>query len=76
MVSVSFDKSEAVFERTVDIDNVDKTYQFWANGKVHSDLFKRYQLEKGYKSYLIDESGQIIAVNLTSESLDRLMKEI
>lgn len=76
MVSVSFDKSEAVFERTVDIDKVDKTYQFWANGKVHADLFKRYHLDRGFKTYLIDESGQIVATNLTPESLDRLMKEI
>lgn len=76
MVSVSFDRSEAVFERTVSVDRIDKTNQFWANGKVQSELYKRYQLDKGYKSYLIDEQGRIIAVNLTPQSLDRLMKEI
>ena len=76
MVSVSFDKSEAVFERTVDMDKIDKEYQFWADGKANTDFYKRYQLEKGFKSYLIDESGKIVAMNLTPESLDRLMKEI
>lgn len=76
MVSISFDRSETVFEKTVAIDRIDKENQFWVNGKVHSELFKRYQLEKGFKSYLIDENGIIMAVNLTPENLDRLMKEI
>lgn len=76
MISVSFDRSEAVFERTVSVDKIDKSNQFWASAKVRPELQKRYQLDKGYKSYLIDEDGRIIAIDLTPQSLDRLMKEI
>ncbi len=75
MVSVSFDESESVFEKTVAIDKITEEYQFMAKGDVYTDLFNRYQLEKGFRNYLIDENGVVVAMNLTANQLDQLLKE-
>lgn len=74
MISVSFDKSESVFMRTVAIDKVDIQNQFWADGQVRNALTERYQLNKGFKNYLIDESGKIVAMNIDPQNLDQLLK--
>lgn len=73
MVSVSFDKNESIFKKTLAIDKIDLTNQFMANEKNYSDLFDTYQLKKGFKNYLIDEKGVIIAMNLSPEDLDRYL---
>ena len=75
MVSVSFDKSESVYERTLTMDRIDKEYQFLAKDNISSDLFNLYQLERGFKNYLLDENGVIIAMNLSPKDLDLLMKK-
>lgn len=73
MVSVSFDKNESVFKKTLAIDKIDLTNQFMANEKNYSDLFDLYQLKKGFKNYLIDEKGVIVAMNLSPKDLDRYL---
>lgn len=73
MVSVSFDKSEAVFERTLAMDKIDMKNQFLVNGEVQSELFDRYQLKQGFKNYLIDENGVIVAMNLSPKDLDQYL---
>lgn len=73
MVSVSFDKSESVFERTLAMDKIDRENQFLANGDEYPALFDRYQLKKGFKNYLIDENGVIVAMNLSPEDLDQYL---
>ena len=75
MISVSFDKNESVFEKTLSMDKIDPSYQFIAKGDVSSSLFSQFQLEKGFKNYLIDENGVIIAMNLTAKELDQLLNE-
>lgn len=75
MISLSFDKSESVFERTLAMDKLDNNSQFLLDQEAQGDLIKRYRLDKGFKSYLIDENGKIIAMNLTPESLHQLMKK-
>lgn len=73
MVSICFDQSESVFKRTVSLDQIDIQYQFMAKSNVRADLFDRYQLEKGFKNYLIDENGLILAINLTPSDLGNLL---
>jgi peroxiredoxin len=73
MVSVSFDKNESVFERTLAMDKIDTKNQFLANEDVHSELFERYRLKQGFKNYLIDENGVIVATNLSPEDLDQYL---
>lgn len=74
MLSVSFDKSKSVFQRTVSLDGIDPNYQFCDIEGVNSDVYKRYQLDKGFKNYLIDENGVIMAMNLTPKELEKILK--
>jgi len=75
MVSVSFDKNESVFERTLTMDRVNTEYQFIAKGDEYSDLYNRYQLRQGFRNYLIDEDGVIVAMNLSPNDLDQLLNK-
>lgn len=75
MVSVCFDKSESIFKRTVALDQIDTKHQFIVGNDAYADLFSRYQLEKGFKNYLIDENGVILATNLAPNDLDKLLKQ-
>lgn len=76
MVSVSFDKSESIFEKTVVIDKTEKSLQCWAENNLQEDLTKVYRLEKGFKNFLIDENGRIVAININSDNLDQYLQEI
>lgn len=73
MVSVSFDRNESVYKKTLDVDKIDETYQFLVKDNASADLFNRYQLGKGFKNYLIDENGVIVAMNLTPGDLGQLL---
>ena len=74
MVSVSFDELESVFKETIKMDGIDPTTQFFDENGENSELYKKYQLQKGFTSYLLDKSGKIIAKGVTSEDLKRLPK--
>lgn len=75
MVSISFDKSKSVFEKTIEMDKVDKKYQFIAKDYMHADLYERFKLKKGFKNYLIDENGIILAINVNANELAQLLKK-
>lgn len=70
MVSVSFDKSKTVFEKTLSMDGIDHDYQFIETSGVDSEIYKKYELKKGFKNYLVDENGVVIATNVTPEELN------
>lgn len=71
MVSVSFDKSKSVFEKTVTVDEVDESCQYYVQANTHSALVERYKLEQGFKNFLVDEDGKILEVNLSPEKLSQ-----
>lgn len=73
MLSVSFDKSKNVFKKTIDMDGIDSESQYYESKGTHSEVYKKYQLEKGFKNYLIDEQGQIMAMNFTPNELENLL---
>ena len=75
VVSVSFDKSKSVFEKTVVMDEVDGKSQFYAQANIRPELVEQYKLDKGFKNYLIDEEGVILEVNLSPEDLLRHMSK-
>lgn len=75
MVSVSFDKSKAVFEKTLSMDGINHRYQFIDTNGEKSKVYQKYQLEKGFQNYLIDEDGVIMAINLTPKDLNRLLEK-
>lgn len=75
MISVSFDKNEKVFEKTIVADNMNQSWQCWADNDLQERLTKLYRLEKGFKSYLIDEDGKIVAMNLAGNDLNQYLEK-
>lgn len=75
MISVAFDKNKAIFDKTLAVDGIDKTYQFQETRGSDSELYQKYQLGKGFKNYLIDENGVIMAMNLTPAKMDEILKK-
>lgn len=73
MLSVSFDKNKSVFEKTIEMDGIDSRYQYYETESTNSEMFQKYQLEQGFKNYLIDEEGKIMAMNITPDDLERLL---
>lgn len=73
LVSISFDKNESVFERTLVMDKIDREYQFMVKQEDFVEMFDLYRLEAGFKNYLIDENGVIIGMNLSPEELDQAL---
>ncbi|NDW18871.1 TlpA family protein disulfide reductase [Dysgonomonas sp. 216] len=72
MISVSFDQSRSVFEKTLRIDGLmDSQSQFCETLGKNSDIFKDYKLENGFKNYLIDENGIILAINVNPADLSK-----
>lgn len=74
MYAVSLDKNKAIFEETLKIDKLDKSKQFWEGSNSNSALYKAYKLDKGLKTFLIDDAGKIVAVNVTPKQLAELLK--
>ncbi|MDH6355794.1 peroxiredoxin [Dysgonomonas sp. PH5-45] len=74
MVSVSFDENESVFDKTLIIDGLDKDGQYVDTRGEKSGVYQKFQLKKGFKNYLIDENGTIVAMNVSPGDLNRLLK--
>lgn len=74
MCAVSLDKSRAIFEETLKIDKLDESGQLWEGSDAKSALYKAYKLNKGFKSFLLDDTGKIIAVNVEPKQLAELLK--
>lgn len=69
MVSVSFDEYASVFNETIKQDRIQNATCFCETSGEASKLFKTYHLNKGFKNYLLNEQGVIIATNITAEQL-------
>ena len=55
MVSVSFDEYKSIFNETM--------------AGVSSDLYQTYRLKRGFKNFLLDENGVIVAKDVTVSEL-------
>jgi peroxiredoxin len=73
LVSVSFDKSRSVYEKTLQIDGLNSRYQFWDAAGEASPLYKYFRLNRQFNSYLVNENGVIIAVNPQPDQLSSLL---
>lgn len=73
LLSISFDKNENVFEKTLLMDKIDLNSQFCDVTGTDSEIYKQFQLKKGFRNYLIDEKGVIQAMNLSPEKLQTLL---
>lgn len=75
MVSVAFDKSKAVFDKTLNLDGIDRSYQFVDTQGSDSEIYQKHQLGKGFRNYLINEEGVIVAMNLSPNDLNEMLKK-
>lgn len=74
MLSISFDEKASIFEETIKIDKLSKQNQFRDNLGKQSSLYKKYNLDEGFKNFLIDDKGVIIATNVSSNQLKDLLE--
>ncbi|MFR9166516.1 MAG: TlpA family protein disulfide reductase [Dysgonomonas sp.] len=76
MISVSFDQSESLFRKTLDVDGIASKWQAVDTLGKNSSIYKKYRLNEGFKSYLVDENGIILATDITPEDIDILTEKI
>ncbi len=72
-ISIAFDENKNVVERTMAMDNLDALSQFCDVNGTDSDLYRNFKLNRGYRSYLIDEDGVIKAMNVTPDDLSLIL---
>lgn len=69
MVSVSFDDYKSIFNETIKKDRITTSNCFVELSGNRSDIYKTYRLHKGFKKYLLDENGVIIAKDIDASEL-------
>lgn len=73
LLSVSFDENKSVYEQTLLWDQLENNSQYREKEGTQSEIYKEFNLRKGFKNYLIDEDGIITAMNVTPETLDDIL---
>lgn len=69
MVSVSFDEYQSIFAETIRKDQIVTPTCFVETKGEKSGLFKKYNLNRGFTNYLLDDNGVIIAKNISATKL-------
>lgn len=69
MVSVSFDDYKSIFNETIKKDKITTPNCFVETEGEQSKLYQTYRLHKGFKNYLLDENGIIIAKDINAKQL-------
>ncbi len=69
MSSISFDRYRSLFDAAVRQDGIQGSGCYLEIDGENSDDFKVYDLKSGFKNYLIDSKGVIIAKNVTAAEL-------
>jgi hypothetical protein len=69
MVSVSFDQYHSVFSETIKMDKIDPAASFVELTGEKSALYKQYRLKQGFKNYLLNPNGVIIAKDVKPEEV-------
>lgn len=69
LVSVNIDDSERLFREIVRLDGLNDESQFFVQSAEASSIVKEFDMTAGLKTYLINPSGVVIAVNPTIETI-------
>ena len=69
LYSISLDERTSVYTETLKTDKLEATNQLHDRQGTKSPLFKKYGLQRGFRNFLIDDKGVIVAVNVTPEQL-------
>ncbi|MCD7973213.1 MAG: thioredoxin family protein [Candidatus Azobacteroides sp.] len=72
MISVSFDEYESIYQETIKMDGINNIIQLSETEGENSVLYKKYRLQEGFKSFLLDQSGRIMAKEIHPEYLHTL----
>jgi len=75
LYSVSMDANESVFEETLKMDKLGKKNQFFDKKGKNSPVYKKYGLKNGFRNFLIDEGGVIIAIDVSPDELSRIVNK-
>ncbi|MGL5981541.1 MAG: TlpA family protein disulfide reductase [Phocaeicola sp.] len=74
MVSISFDEYESVFSESVKKDKLTLPNCFVELEGSSSWLYKKYRLDRGFRNFLLDKRGVIIAKNIDVSSLSNYIQ--
>ena len=69
MVSVSFDEYKSIFDETVKNDRLEEQQCYLDMKGESSALYKTYRLDRGFRNFLLNEKGVIIAKDITLSQL-------
>ena len=69
MISISFDSYKSVYQAAVKQDGVQSSNCHWEMEGENSNIYKSYDLKGGFKNYLLDKDGVIVAKNLSADDL-------
>ena len=67
--------SDKIAMYSISLDKLEGTKQFHEELGRKSELFGKYNLQKGFCNFLIDDKGVIIAANVTPEDLTKVLKK-
>ncbi|MCI9607179.1 MAG: TlpA family protein disulfide reductase [Muribaculaceae bacterium] len=74
LVSVNMDRSENLYKQILRRDNLKAGAQYHVNADEADKISEAYHLNNGFKSFLIDPEGRIIATNPTSVTLTQVLR--
>lgn len=75
LVSVNYDRCEEVYHEIVKRDKLQTGSQFYDQDGKMSRIYSDYRLDQGYKSYLINPAGKIIAENPDAYQLANIIRQ-
>ena len=76
MYSVSLDEKTSIFNETIKMDKLSNTNQLHEELGKASDLYKKFNLKKGFNNFLINDEGVIVAANVNPDELTGLLEKI
>lgn len=73
LYSISMDENKSVFEETLKMDKLGMKNQYFEKKGKKSPVYKKYGLKNGFRNFLIDEQGVIIATDVSSDDLSKII---
>ncbi|MDR1718752.1 MAG: hypothetical protein LBR67_01335 [Dysgonamonadaceae bacterium] len=73
MVSIAFDARESIFEETIKADKLDSLSQLHDISGTNSEIYKKFQLKKGFYNVLVDSQGVIVARDVQPGEIAELL---
>ncbi|MDR0349021.1 MAG: thioredoxin family protein [Tannerella sp.] len=72
LYSVSMDENKSVFEETLKMDKLGTKNQLFDKRGKKSPVYRKYGLKNGFRNFLIDKRGVIIAIDVSPDELSKI----